>query len=195
MNERLDLKDVLDRMRRFFRDRDRLPSLGEIAQMFGYSSRNAAVYLVSKLVEGGFLKKDDKGKLMTTSIFHKRVRLLGSVAAGFPSPEEEELRHTVSLEEFMIEKPAATYMLEVKGDSMMNIGICPGDYVLVEKGRSPRLGDVVIAQVDEEWTLKFYRKKNGRICLEAANPKYQDIYPRSELFIGGIVVSSFRKYG
>lgn len=194
MKQRLDTRVALNRMRQFLKDYDRLPSLGELARLCGYASRNAAVYLVNRLIAGGYLKKDLNGHLLTTAIFHQRVRLLGSVAAGFPTPEEEELRQSVDLDTFMIDNPQATYMLEVKGDSMIQAGICPGDYVLVEKGRNPKLGDIVIAQVDGEWTMKYYRKKEGRVYLEAANTKYADIFPAKELFFGGVVVSSCRKY-
>ncbi|MFH1428982.1 MAG: LexA family transcriptional regulator [Candidatus Margulisiibacteriota bacterium] len=194
MPRRIDLKGALNKLRTFYKDNDRLPSYGETAAMFGYASRNAAVGLIGRLIDHGFIKKATGGKLVTMPSFHQKVKLLGAVAAGFPTPEEEELRNTLSLDEFLIEKAQSTYMLEVKGDSMINAGIVPGDYVLVEKGRPPRLGDIVVAQVDGEWTMKYFARKNGKTCLEAANPRYQDIYPKQELVIGGVVVSSCRKY-
>jgi len=193
--QKLDLRNALAKIRIFFKENERLPSLGEIAVMCKYASRNAAVYLVSKLIENGFLAKDKKGRLISTSLFHQRVKLLGAVAAGFPMPEEEELRKSISLDEFLIAKPTATYMLEVKGDSMLQAGIQPGDFVLVEKGASPKQGDIVIAQIDQEWTLKYYNKRQGKVCLQAANPSYPDIYPQTELYIAGVVRSSCRKYG
>ncbi|MCP4049219.1 MAG: LexA family transcriptional regulator [bacterium] len=194
MADRVDLMSLLDNIRNFFKQNDRLPSIGEVADICNYSSRNSAVYVVNRLIEQGFLKKDMKGKLISTPEFHQRVRLLGSVSAGFPSPEEEVLRKTVSLEEFLVNKVTTTYMLMVKGDSMINAGICPGDYVLVERGRDPASGNIVVANVDNEWTMKYFIKKNGLVCLEAANPEYEDIYPSDSLYIAGVVVSSCRKY-
>jgi len=66
--------------------------------------------------------------------------------------------------------------------------------VIVEKGREPKDGDVVIAQVDGEWTMKFFRRKGKQIVLEAANPKYDPIKPREELRIAGVISAVIRKY-
>ena len=65
---------------------------------------------------------------------------------------------------------------------------------MVEKGRQPRVGDVVVAEVDGEWTMKYFRKENGRVVLEAANPKYPLIRPKSELRLAGVVTAVVRKY-
>jgi SOS regulatory protein LexA len=191
---KIDMKTALEKIRDFFKDNDRLPSIKELSDLCGYASRNSAVYLINKLVDSGFLNKTSKGKLVTTSMFHRRVRLLGSVAAGFPTAEEEELQKTVSLDEFLVTNPTSTYMLQVKGDSMVGAGVYPGDYVFVERGRTPREGEMIIAKVDDEWTLKYYKREGAKVFLRAANTKYPDIYPKKELFVAGIVVSSCRKY-
>jgi repressor LexA len=69
-----------------------------------------------------------------------------------------------------------------------------GDLVIVEKGRVPKDGNIVVAEVDGEWTMKFFRKEGKEIALEAANPKYPLIRPKSELRLGGIVTAVIRKY-
>ena len=194
MKNKLDIKHAAAKLRDFYNKHDRLPSLQEIADLLEYSSRNSAVYLVNKLIQQSFISKGLKGKLITSDLFHQKIKLLGSVAAGFPTPEEEELKQSLSLDEFLIAKPQATFMLEVKGDSMTGAGIMPKDFVLVEKGKTAHPGDIVIAQVDGEWTMKYYRKSGKKIFLEAANPKYKNIYPQEELTISGIVVSVCRKY-
>lgn len=190
----IDSKSALEQIKIFYKGNDRLPSLGEIAKLFGFSSRSSAVYLTNNLISQGYMKKGMKGKLVTTSIFHNRIKLLGSVAAGFPTDEEEELRDVINLENFLVNNPEATYMLEVKGDSMINAGIVEGDMVLVDKSRTPKEGDIVIAMVDNEWTMKYYKKENGKVYLEPDNPNYPNIYPKAELSIGGVVISSMRKY-
>jgi len=121
------------------------------------------------------------------------LRMLGSVAAGFPSPAEESLLDTVSLDDYLLDRPEATFMLKVEGDSMIEAGILPGDTVLVERGRAPRNGDVVIACVDGEWTMKFYRRTGQGLCLEPANVRYGVIRPKRSLAIEGVVVSVIRK--
>lgn len=122
------------------------------------------------------------------------VKFLGYVEAGFPAGAEEELLDTISLDEFLIGKPEATYMLKVKGDSMIEAGIMPGDMILVERGKTARVGDVVVAEIDGEYTLKFYKKKNGRPYLEAGNKKYKPIYPKESLKLEAVVTAVIRKY-
>jgi SOS regulatory protein LexA len=121
-------------------------------------------------------------------------RVLGFVEAGFPSPAEEELRDTISLDEFLIQNPDASFLLKVSGDSMVNAGILPGDMVIVDRGQTGRSGDIVIAEVDGEWTMKFLKKSGDVIWLVPANPKYKPIRPQRELKICGVVTAVVRKY-
>lgn len=179
------------KIRKFLRENKRMPSYREIADMLGFSSKNASFKLVKKLIEQGFLDKDEKGHLIPKKL---HLPALGYIQAGFPSPAEEELVDTLSFDEFLIEKPDSSFILKVSGDSMSGAGINPGDLLIIEKGRDPKEGDIIIAQVDGQWTLKYFQKEKGKICLAAANPKYKKIYPEEELVIGGVVVAVVRKY-
>ena len=85
-------------------------------------------------------------------------------------------------------------MLRVKGDSMVDAGIIEGDMVLVERGREPKPGTIVIARIDGEYTMKYYRKRNGKAYLEPANKKYKPIFPTQELSVEAIVIAVIRKY-
>ena len=114
--------------------------------------------------------------------------------AGFPSPAEEELVDTLSLDEFLVKRPEATYLLTVSGDSMVEAGIQPGDLVLVEKGGVPKQNDIVIAQVDGEWTMKYFGKDKTGVYLDPANSEYTRIRPERSMAIGGIVKAVVRKY-
>jgi len=122
------------------------------------------------------------------------VRMLGSVEAGFPSPAEEELVDTISLDDLLIQNREATFLLKVSGDSMTGAGIMPGDMVIVDKAQTPKSGDIVIAQVDGEWTMKYLRKRGDDVVLVPANPRYQPIRPKQELKINGVVTAVVRKY-
>ncbi len=194
MPTQIDLNKTLATLKKFYRDKKRLPSFSEIQTLFDYRSKSAASFLVDKLIEKGLIEKDSTGKIIPTSAISSVVKVLGTVQAGFPSPAEEELLDTLTLDEFLIKKPNATYIVKVSGDSMIDEGIKEGDLVLVERGRQAMPGDIVIAQVDGQWTMKFYDKKNGKVILRAANKKYSDIEPQSELLIGGVVVANVRKY-
>ncbi len=85
-------------------------------------------------------------------------------------------------------------MLKVKGDSMIDAGIREGDMVLVERGKQAKPGQIVIAEVDGEYTMKYLRIKNGEHYLEAANEKYKPIYPKNALQIEAVVSAVIRKY-
>lgn len=192
MKKNFDPAAAAVRLRGFCRERGRPPSYGEIATLFRYKSKNAAFWLVRRMEERGFLKKDTKGKVIFKA--SASVRVLGTVTAGFPSPAEEELADTMSLDEYLIKNPEQTFLIKVVGDSMIDAGIREGDLVLVERGRTPKNRDIVIAQVDREWTMKYYEKTGTDILLVPANKKYPPIKPRQELVIGGVIVAVIRKY-
>ena len=120
--------------------------------------------------------------------------LMGSVRAGFPSPAEEELIDTLSLDQYLIPRPAATYLVQISGDSMTGAGIMPGDIAIVERGRVVRDGDVIVAEVDGAWTMKRLEKQGKHIRLMPANDHYQPIEPGEEMKISGVVVGVVRRY-
>src|SRR5215510_8378188 len=177
----------------FYHRSHRMPSFRELQRLCGFQSPRAATKLVARLIELGFLAKDHTGKLLPTRYF-RTVRVLGSVAAGFPSPAEEELLDTMDLDEFLIQNKEATFIVKAAGDSMVGAGIMPGDMVLVEKGLEPHDGDIVIAQIDDAWTMKYFRRRGRTVYLEAANKKYQPFYPTHELKIAAVVIGVVRKY-
>lgn len=171
-----------------------MPTYAELGKMLGYRSKNAVYKLVQKLKKDGLVSQDKNGRLLPNNIFGE-LKLLGLVEAGFPTPAEEELADTITLDEWLIENREATYMLKVKGESMKDAGIMPGDMVLVERTDKYKVGDIVVAEVDGKWTMKYLRKESGgRYYLEAANEEYKDIYPKESLQIAAVVKGVVRKY-
>ena len=122
------------------------------------------------------------------------LRRLGAIAAGFPSPAEEELADVMSLDEYLIRRPEATFLLTARSDDMVEAGIHPGDLLLVEKGRSPRSGQIVVAQADGEWVIRYYVKNQADIRLDPANRTCAPIRPRHALVVGGVVRAVIRRY-
>lgn len=122
------------------------------------------------------------------------AQVSGEVCAGFPSPAEEELRDVISFDEYLVAHPETSFLLSVTGDSMSGAGIMEKDLVIVERGRQPKNGDIILAEVDGNWTIKYFRKKGKAITLEAANPKYPPIVPQEELRIAGVITALVRKY-
>lgn len=185
--------NYLFKLKEFYWANHRMPSYGELAQVLNFKSKYAAQYVVNKWVAGGVIGRDAAGKLTPGRLFLP-IRLLGTVQAGFPSPAEEENVDTISLDEWLIHNREASFMLKVTGESMIEAGICPGDMVILERGKQPKTGDVVVAEVDHEWTLKFYEKRGGTVVLKPANKKFKPIIPREELKVAGVVTAVIRKY-
>jgi SOS regulatory protein LexA len=177
----------------FYRTSKRMPGYQEIMEMTGFHSKNAVFRLINRLVKAGFIEKDSQGHIIPRRIFGI-TRVLGVVEAGFPSPAEEELLDTMSLDEFLISNKEATFILKVSGNSMIDAGIMPKDLVLVERTNEANPGDIIIAEVDGKWTMKYLRKKGKHLYLEAANKKYAPIYPEEELIISAVVKAVIRKY-
>ena len=194
MPRKIDLQEKIEQLRLFYSLEKRTPTFSEMATLFGYRSKNAVYGPLDKLIQSGYLEKRPDKTLRFTSKITGSSRLLGTVQAGFPSPAEEELVDTINLDQYLVQNPEATYLLTVSGDSMIEAGIHPQDIVLVEKGNTPKKGDIIIAQVEGEWTMKYFGKDKKGIYLDPANRQYNRIRPERSLTIGGIVKAVIRKY-
>lgn len=178
----------------FYKKNKRMPGYKEIMSMLGFKSKNAVYKLINKLVDEGIINKDSKGKITPNKVIGE-VPLLGLVEAGIPSFAEEGVLDTMSIDEYLIGRQEGTYILQVKGDSMIDEGIREGDLVIAETNKAvPKDGDIVIAEVDGGWTMKYFRKKGAQTYLEPANKKYKPIYPEYDLKVAAIVKGVIRKY-
>ena len=187
------LEDYKNKIIAFYQKHRRMPGYKEIMSLTGFKSKNAVYKLINKLVDEGIVSKDAQGKLTLEKTFEE-VPFLGLVEAGFPTSVDEDRSDTMSIEEYLIEDKSSTYILEVKGDSMIEAGIQEGDLVIAERKKEPKEGDIVIAEVDGGWTMKYLRKKNGKTFLEPANQNYKPIYPTEGLRAAAVVKGVIRKY-
>lgn len=178
---------------KYYQRNKQLPSYDELVELYRVKSKGSLHRYIQKFIEDGLVAKSDTGKLIPTTKMYG-LRVLGSVQAGFPTPAEEDITDTMSLDDFLIANPQASYLLKVNGDSMIGAGIVEGDMVIVDRSRTPKSGDIVVANVDGDWTMKYYVKRSERVFLRAANKKYPDIHPQDELQVAGVVTSVIRKY-
>lgn len=179
---------------RFYREKKRMPSYAELADLYGFKSKNAAFKLAEKFINEGFFEKDSQGKLIPGKKLFS-IRMLGYVQAGFPSLGEETVNDNLLLDDWLLGDRDASYILCVNGDSMIDAGIHEGDYVIVERTLNANVGDIVIAEINDEWTMKYLRKDSrGNFYLEAANDEFSDIYPDGPLQIHAVVKSLVRRY-
>ena len=177
----------------FYERNKRMPTYAEMLKLFGFKSKNAVFRVVEKLIEAGLVAKDHLGRLIPSSTFGE-IAKLGFVTAGFPATVEEELAETVNLDDLLVKNKSLTYMLEVDGDSMIDAHIERGDMVLVEKTNIAKDGQIVIAEVDGEYTMKYFKKSGSKVWLEPANKNYKPIYPEHSLNVIAVLKAVIRKY-
>lgn len=182
-----------DKLEDFFSKNKRMPTYAEMAKLFGFKSKNAVFKVVEKMLEAGLVAKDHLGRLIPTESFGE-IQMAGLVTAGLPATVEEEMIDTVRLEDLLIGNKSLTYMLEVDGDSMIDAHIERGDMVLVEKANTARDMQIVIAEIDGEYTMKYFRKKGEKAWLEPANKNYKPIYPEHSLNVIAVLKAVIRKY-
>lgn len=187
------IETALNKIRQFHYKHRRMPSYQEMCRLFGFASKKASFDLTKKLIDLDIVQKDRKGKLKLRQNLLP-IPVLGTIKAGFPTDAEEQVIDEVTFDDYLVDRPESSYLLKVSGDSMLDAGIQEGDIVVVDKKIKPKEGDIVVASVDREFTLKYLQKENGKMCLVPANKKYPTIYPQDSLTIEGVIVSSMRKY-
>jgi len=194
-------RTTLNYIREFQRKRGYSPSLSDLAVAFGVRSKNAVAKVVNALVKNEYLGKDPKGRI---KILEQEERgggfaaltlpLFGPISAGFAAPAEEQAEELVTLESYLVRDKTSTFLLRVKGNSMINAGIHEGDLVIVERGKEPKAGEIVVGVLDGEFTLKRLKRDKGKFYLQAENPDYPDLHALDELQVAGVVKGVIRRY-
>jgi len=193
MKVKRTLQDVEKKITDFFLENGRMPSYSEMAEIIGVRSKSVVHFWVKKLLDAGILQKDAKGFLSLTRN-PRALKLAGEVCAGLPTSAEQNVQNIVSFDEYLVKNPQNSFLLSVTGDSMIDAGIREKDLVIVETHREPQNGDIVLAEVDGNWTMKYFYRKGDKVTLEAANARYSVIAPREDLRIAGVITAVIRKY-
>ena len=100
---------------------------------------------------------------------------LHHISAGFPSPAEDYIEDQLNLQDLMVSHPSSTYFLKVEGESMIDTGIFGGDILVVDKAKTPQSGDIIVAILDGEFTVKRWFRQEAQHILRAENVNYPDI--------------------
>ena len=118
-----------------------------------------------------------------------------SISAGFPSPAEDYIDSNIDLNTYLIRNPISSFFLRVSGNSMNNTGIYNNDLLIVDRSINPKSGDIVVAILDGEFTLKKLIKENKNYYLKAAKEDYPiiDLYEYNEVIIWGVAIHSIHK--
>lgn len=175
-------RKILAFIQRFARENGYPPTIREIGTAFGISSTNGVRYYLNLLEKGGHLKRSgriSRGIGPTEPVGAPGIPILGRVAAGQPILAEENHEGTLEPLE-LFGDPKGLFALKVRGDSMIDAGILPGDYVVVHHQERANSGEIVVALVGEEATVKYYRPREDSVELVPANPKYDPIVVAEE---------------
>ncbi len=170
-----------------------MPSYSAIGKLVGLNSKASVAEMVLRLKAEGFLESTPNKRLKPGRRFFERL-FAEHVRAGMPSPAADLAPDIVTIDEYLVPRPSKTVLIRVKGDSMIDAGIHPDDIVVVEKRTTANVGDIVVAVVDDEFTLKRLARERGRIVLKPENKSYPIIRPKGGLEIYGVVVGQFRQY-
>jgi repressor LexA len=185
-------REILSFIQRFTRERGFPPTIREIGKAFGISSTNGVRYYLNLLEKAGHLKRSGKISRgiegLARAVHGAGIPILGRVAAGQPILAEESTEGSLDPGEIFGD-PASLFALRVRGDSMVDAGIFAGDFVVVRQQESAHSGDIIVALLGDEATVKYYQPRRGRIELVAANPRYAPIGvdAESEFRILGVV--------
>jgi len=199
-------REILEYLAQFQRQFGYSPTLQEIAEATGHRSSSTVHALIKSLVDKGYIQKVDGNNRVLKIVDQKvtfsllgstasiEVPLMGYIAAGKPLEPHSDPNATFHISASMISGKRTAYVLQVKGNSMIEDGIFEGDYVVIEKTNTAVNGDIVVALVDNNLaTLKRFFNENGKVVLKPANAEMEPIYPNS-LTIQGKAVGIVRKF-
>jgi len=198
-------REILEFLAQFQNQYGYSPTLFEIAQGTGHKSNSTVHSLIGSLVEKGYIQKVEGNtrvlKVKDENIVNRiagtqlslPLPLMGYIAAGKPLEPYTDPNATFHVSTSMISGKKTAFVLQVKGNSMIEDGILDGDYVVIEKTEEATNGDIVVAIVDNNLaTLKRFYRENAKISLKPANSQMDPIYP-SSLTIQGKAVGIIRK--
>jgi|SRR6185295_4572429 len=193
MNERA--REILGFIRVFTRDKGYPPTIREIGKAFHITSTNGVRYYLNILQKEGRLQRRSRISRGTTTA-SESIPLLGRVAAGQPILAEQNFEGSLEPAQ-MFGDAHGLFALRVRGDSMVDAGIISGDFVIVKHQEHAEPGDMVVALINDEATVKYYRPKGSHIELVPANQRYSAIVvePGSEFRVLGIVRGVMRTLG
>lgn len=210
MTKRHDLTPMQERMLDFIaetiREFDRSPTMREIGEALGISSTNGVRYHLAALEDRGYIRRRRGISRGIEWLEHHlgagerhggaEVPLVGSVSAGSPILAVENIEGVLAVDE-MFARREGCFALRVSGESMHDAGIHNGDVVIVNPEPDARNGDVVVAMIDDEATVKEFSRRGKRVVLKAHNPAYDDIElsgGEGEVRVLGKVVGLMRKF-
>jgi repressor LexA len=186
--------EYLAKLQDYYADWKNIPSYAKLCDVFGIASKSWVKAILTRLNAAGFIDRTPDGAWIPSRQFFARPLAESSVQAGMPVSVSATQGEYFVIDDMLIDRPSETTLIPVKGDSMIEAGIHDGDIAVVEKRNLASVGDIVVAIVDNEFTLKTLDKEHGKYILRPANQAYPIIRPQGILEIFGVLVGLIRKY-
>lgn len=186
--------EYLAKLQDYYADWKSIPSYAKLCEVFGIASKSWVKAILTRLEKAGFIERTPDGVWVPTRQFFARPLAESSVQAGMPVSVTATQGDFFVIDEMLVDTPSRTTLIPVKGDSMIDAGIHEGDIAVVEKRNLANVGDIVVAIVDNEFTLKTLDKERGQFILRPANQAYPIIRPQGTLEIFGVLIGLIRKY-
>jgi repressor LexA len=187
-------REFLEKLQDYYAEHKVIPSYSVLAGLWGVSAKSWVSECVKRFEEAGFVDWTPDRQLKPGKRFFERHIADSPVQAGQPHSAAADSHDLVSsIDEMLVRTPSRTELIRVKGDSMVEAGIHEGDYLVIEKGKHANPGEVVVAIVDNEFTVKYLDKERNEFVLKPANKAYPVIRPRGHLEIYGVMAGLVRK--
>ncbi len=184
--------DYLAKLQDYYARHQVFPSYAAIGRIVGLKSTSSVSAFLERLKADGYLEAKDR-RLRPGARFFERPLVASRVAAGLPAMAFEAPAEGLAIDAHLVRRPSRTFLITVKGDSMMDAGLLPGDTIVVEREHAANAGDIVVAVVDGAYTVKRLKRENRKFVLAPENKAYPVLRP-DPLEIVGVVVGSFRRY-
>ena len=186
--------EYLAKLQDYYADWKSIPSYAKLCEVFGIASKSWVKTVLTRLSIAGFIERTPDGVWIPSREFFARPLAESSVQAGMPVSVTATQGDYFVIDEMLIDTPSKTTLIPVKGDSMIEAGIHDGDVAVVEKRNLANVGDIVVAIVDDEFTLKTLGKERNKYILRPANQAFPIIRPQGTLEIFGVLTGLIRKY-
>jgi SOS-response transcriptional repressor LexA len=184
----------LEKLQDYYAEHKVIPSYSVLATLWGVSAKSWVAQCVKRFEEAGYLDWTPDKQLKPGKRFFERRLADSPVQAGMPNAAIAEGGDYVdSIDDMVVRTPSKTTLVRVKGDSMIDAGILEGDYLVVEKQPHASVGEIVVAIVDNEFTVKYLDREKGTFVLKPANKAYPVIRPRGRLEIFGVMAGLVRR--
>ena len=184
----------LEKLQDYYAEHKVIPSYSVLAALWGISAKSWVSECVKRFEEANYLDWTPDRQLKPGGRFFERRVADAPVQAGLPNPALAEGYDFVSsIDEMVVRVPSKTQLIRVKGDSMVDAGILEGDYLVIERQPHANLGEIVVAIVDNEFTVKYLEREKGAFVLKPANKAYPVIRPRGRLEIFGVMAGLVRR--